>query len=191
VGANYAIQALVFLMQTLFGIYITVVMARFLLQQMRADFHNPLSQFVVSATQPLLRPLRRVIPAAGGVDSSCLVLMLALQMLLTLILYLLHGQLPATAGLVVGSIAELLNLAINFYLILLLVLVVSSWIGGGGHHWLMELVGQLCAPLLRPLRRAIPPIGMFDLSVFAAFILLQLGKILLVAPLVDAGRRLM
>ncbi|RLA09924.1 MAG: YggT family protein [Gammaproteobacteria bacterium] len=190
-GENYIVQALQFLVQTLFGLYIVVVMARFLLQQARADFHNPISKFVVSATQPLLRPLRRVIPSIGRIDTSSLVLMLALQMLKMLILYALLGHIPAVAGLMVGSIAELLNLAINFYVVLLLILVVASWVGGGGYHSLLALVGQLCEPILRPLRRIIPPIGMFDLSVFAAFILLQLAKILLVAPLLDVSRQLM
>ena len=190
-GGNYAVQAVQFLVQTLFGLYIAMVMARFLLQQVRADFHNPVSQFVVSATQPLLRPMRRVIPSIGRVDTSCLVLMLALQVVEMLILYGLRGHLPGIAGLLVGSGAELLNLVINFYIVLLLILVVSSWIGGGGYSALLGLVGQLCGPLLRPLRRAIPPMGLFDLSVFAAFILLQLGKILLVAPLMDLGRRLL
>jgi len=116
--------------------------------------------------------------------------MLVLQMLEMAILYGLLGHIPGVLGLLVGSIAELLNLAINFYVVLLLILVVSSWIGGGGYHSLLSLVGQLCEPMLRPLRRAIPPIGMFDLSVFVAFILLQLAKILLVAPLLDVSRRL-
>ena len=190
-GGSYGLQAVEFLVKTFFGLYIAVVMARFLLQQVRADFHNPVSQFVVSATQPLLRPMRRVIPSIGRVDTSCLVLMLALQVLEMVILYGLRGYFPAPVGLLVSSGAELLNLAINFYMVLLLILVVSSWVGGGGYSALLGVVSQLCGPLLRPLRRAIPPMGMFDLSVFAAFILLQLGKILLVAPLMDLGRRLL
>lgn len=189
-GGNYGVEALVFLVRTLFGLYIAVVMARFLLQQVRADFHNPVSQFVVKATQPILRPMRRVIPSVGRLDSSSLLLMLFLQALEIVILYLLLGRLPTLPGLLLASLAELLKLAINFYVVLLLILVVASWIGGGGYSSLLALVGQLCEPLLRPLRRAIPPIGMFDLSVFVAFMLLQLAKILLVAPLLDASRQL-
>lgn len=187
-GGNYGVNALEFLVRTLFGIYITIVMARFLLQQVRADFHNPVSQFVVSATQPVLRPLRRVIPSIGRIDTSCLLLMLALQALEVLILYALRGYVPALPGLMLASLGELVRLAINFYLVLLLILVISSWIGSGGYSSLLSLVSQLCAPLLTPLRRAIPPLGMFDLSVLVAFILLQLAKILMVAPLLDASR---
>ncbi|MEL0083409.1 MAG: YggT family protein [Gammaproteobacteria bacterium] len=187
-GGNYGVNALEFLVRTLFGIYITIVMARFLLQQVRADFHNPVSQFVVSATQPVLRPLRRVIPSIGRIDTSCLLLMLALQALEVLILYALRGYVPALPGLMLASLGELVRLAINFYLVLLLILVISSWIGSGGYSSLLSLVSQLCAPLLTPLRRAIPPIGMFDLSVLVAFILLQLAKFLMVAPLLDASR---
>jgi len=191
VGGNYLIDALQFLVQTLFGLYIAVVMARFLLAQVRADFNNPLSQFVVKATQPLLRPMRRVIPPMGRVDSSSLVLMLLLQITELVIFYLLRGQLPAVPGLLLAGIGELVNLALNFYLVLLLVMVVSSWIGGGGYSPVLMLVDQLCAPLLRPLRKNIPPIGPLDVSVLVAFLLLQLAKILLVAPLMDAARSLM
>ena len=189
-GGNYLLDALQFLIQTLFGLYIAVVMARFLLAQVRADFNNPLSQFVVKATQPLLRPMRRVIPPMGRIDSSSLVLMLLLQVVELVILYLLRGQLPGFAGLLLASVGELTNLVLNFYMVLLLVMVVSSWVGGG-HSPVLMLVDQLCAPLLRPLRKNIPPIGLLDLSVFVAFLLLQLAKILLVAPLMDAARSLM
>ena len=190
-GGNYLVDALKFLIQTLFGLYIAVVMARFLLAQVRADSNNPLFQFVVKATQPLLRPMRRVIPPIGRIDTASLVLLLLLQAVELVILYLLRGQLPGLPGLLVASVGELINLALNFYLVLLLIMVVSSWIGGGGHSPVLMLVDQLCRPLLTPLRKKIPPIGMLDLSVLVAFLLLQLAKILLVAPLMDGARSLM
>lgn len=189
-NGNYGVQAIEFLIQALVGLYIGIVMARFLLQWVRADFNNPVSQFVVAATQPLLRPMRRYIPSIGGIDTSSLLLMLLLQTLELLMLYGLHGYLPALPGLLVTAVAQLVNLAINFYLVLLLILVVSSWIGSAGYSPILLLVSQVCAPLLKPLRRVIPPLGVFDLSVLVAFLLLQLGKILLVAPLVDLGRSL-
>ena len=190
-GGSYLVDALQFLIQTLFGLYIAVVMARFLLAQVRADINNPLYQFVVKATQPLLRPMRRVIPPIGRIDSSSLVLMLLLQVAELVILYLLRGQLPGIPGLLLASVGELVNLALNFYLVLLLIMVVSSWIGSGGYSPVLMLVDQLCGPLLRPLRKNIPPIGLLDISVLVAFLILQLAKILLVAPLMDAAHLLM
>ena len=87
----------VFLVQTIFGIAILIVMLRFLLQLVKADFYNPASQVIVRATQPILAPMRRVIPGIGGIDVSSIVLMLVLQMaetgLLKTILHFLHIKL--------------------------------------------------------------------------------------------------
>ena len=67
-GASPFNDASTFLVRTLFDLYIFVVMLRFLLQLMRADFYNPISQFVVRATQAPLQPLRQVLPGVRGID---------------------------------------------------------------------------------------------------------------------------
>ncbi len=69
-AATYFTDAGTFLIESLFGLYILTIMLRFLFQWLRADFYNPISQFVVKATAPLLRPLRRWIPGVGGIDMA-------------------------------------------------------------------------------------------------------------------------
>ena len=83
--------AAIYLLQTLGNLYLLVVLLRFLLQLVRADFYNPISQFIVRATKPLLMPLRRIIPGYGGLDFASLVLALAIQLVLMVLIIKLMG----------------------------------------------------------------------------------------------------
>ncbi len=181
-GSSYVTDPLGFLINTLFGLYILVVMLRFLLQWVRADFYNPISQFLVKATNPLLIPLRRVIPSLAGADMAAVVLMLALQMLdLTLIL-LLKGAAIGLGSLFIVSIAELLSLLINVFIFSILIIVIISWINPGAYNPATNLLTSLTEPLLRPARRLIPPISGIDLSPLVVLIGLQVLKMLVIPP---------
>lgn len=192
-GGPYVNNALQFLIATAFGLYILAVMLRFLLQTVRADFYNPVSQFLVKATNPPLLPLRRVIPGWGGVDFAAVVLLLALQMLEIGLLAAVDPRpvaVPALPGLVVLSLAELLRLLLNVFFFSILIEVVLSWVNPGAYNPAVQLVHQLNAPLMRPARRILPAMGGLDLSPILVLIALQLGKILLVQPLSDIGFQL-
>jgi len=91
---GYLTHPLAFLVDTLFSLYIMAVMLRFLLQWVRADFYNPLSQFLVRITQPLLHPLRRLVPGWGGFDFSAVLLMIILQMISLALLMMIAGVTP-------------------------------------------------------------------------------------------------
>ncbi len=95
-------DAAIFIIQTLGSLYLLIVLMRFILQLVRANFYNPLCQFVVKATQPLLKPLRRVIPSLFGLDMSSLVLALLLQILLFAVILLLNGYQATTLLLLRG-----------------------------------------------------------------------------------------
>ena len=188
---NYVGNAATFLIETLFGLYILIVMLRFLLQWVRADFYNPVSQFIVKATQPVLAPLRRVVPGLKGVDLAAVVLMIALKFAeLWLVLGLL-GMTPQIAGLAMLSIAELLGLLINVYIFAILIQVIISWVNPGMYNPVMGLLHSLNEPLLAPARRMIPPISGLDLSPIAVIIFLQLVSMLAVAPIRDLARSMM
>ena len=176
-------NAATFLVETLFGLYILVVMLRFLLQWVRADFYNPLSQFIVRATQPPLVPLRRVIPAARGIDTASVVLLIALQFAELWLVTGLLGQRAPVSALLVYSIAELLQLGVNVFLFSILIQVVMSWINPGGWNPLLNVIHSLNEPLLALARRFIPPMGGLDLSPIAAMVALQFAAILFVGPL--------
>jgi len=187
---SYVSTAAVYLISALFDIYMTLVMLRFLLQLVRADFHNPLSQFVVKATNPPLRLLRRFIPGLAGIDLASIVLLVALQMLMIWLVHLANARGIHLSGLLMMSVAELIALLVNVYLIAIIAQAILSWIGPQGYHPIIGLLYSLTAPLLRPAQRLLPPMSGIDLSPILVILALQLVKILLVAPLHDLGRSL-
>ncbi len=179
---SYLSSPLAFLISTLFSLYILVVMLRFLLQLTRADFYNPLSQFIVKITTPALRPLRRLIPGWGGVDVAALVLMLLLQMLSVWLVFLLAGRGADPLALLIVSIAQLTDLAFNVFIFAILIQAVLSWITPGTYNPVTSVLFSLTEPVLRPLRRIVPPISGFDLTPLVAILGLQVLR-MLVMPL--------
>ncbi len=156
--------ATLFLIQTVFGFYILAVMLRFLLQCVRADFYNPLVQFLVRITNPPLLPLRRIVPGYRGLDLASVVLAFALQAIEVVLITLLLGQSASVGGLLLLTVAELLKLLINIYLWGVVIQAVLSWFNPDPRHPAARVLAQLTAPVLRPARRLLPPISGVDLS---------------------------
>lgn len=171
--------AIVFLVQTLFGFYILAVMLRFLLQLVRADFYNPLVQFLVRITNPILVPLRRIIPGYRGLDLAALVLALLLQTIETLVITLLFNQPVGVGGLFMVATLELFKLLINIYLWSVIIQAVMSWFNPDPYHPAARLLSQLTAPVLSPARRLLPPISGIDLSPMLVVIALVFISLLL------------
>ncbi len=184
-GNPYASDAATLLIQTLFGLYILVVLLRFLLQLVRADFYNPISQFIVKATQPPLGPMRRLIPGFGGIDLASLVLMIVLQCVEIWLLLGIHGKSPSATGIAILAVAELLKLTIYLFFFSIIVQVVLSWVNPHAHNPITVLVFRLNEPLLGPARRLLPPFSGVDLSPLLVLITLQLALILIVRPIRD------
>lgn len=187
-GSPYATDAATLLIETVFGIYIIIVLLRFLLQWARADFYNPISQFIVKATQPPLRPMRRVIPGFAGIDLAALVLMLVLQFVELWLIFVVRDVAPGFASIGILSVAELLQLTIYVFLFSIIVQVVISWLNPGTYNPVTALLNRLNEPLLRPARKLLPPISGIDLSPLVVIIVLQLGSILLVRPIRDLAK---
>jgi YggT family protein len=189
-SGSYILNPLEFILNTLFGLYILLLMVRFLLQWVRADFYNPISQFIVKVTNPPLRPLRRIIPGWGGIDFAAVVLMLVLQLLSLTLVLLMRGQGVPPVTLLVWSLAELAALIINIYIGAILIQAVISWINPGTYNPVVTLLHSLTEPLLRPARRLLPPMSGFDFSPILVLIALNVLKMLVIPPLrVLAGLR--
>lgn len=171
-------SALIFLVDTLLSLFAMAIWLRFLLQLVRADFYNPLSQFVVRATNPLLKPLRRLIPGIGGVDVAALVLVYAFAVFTVFVLLLLAGASLPIAWVLVAALLKGITWLINLYFFTILVQVILSWVAQGGYHPIAGVLYSINAPLLRPFRRILPPMGGFDLSPLFALLLLQAANIL-------------
>lgn len=187
-AASYLSNAGEFLITLIFRLYIIAVMLRFLLQMVRADFYNPLSQFLITITNPVLRYLRRWIPGYAGIDWPSILLMLVLQCLhLFLVALIKPIGLPAPAGLLLLSFAYLLKTMIWIYILVILLQAIISWINPGAYSPITVLMYQLTDPLLQPCRRIVRPAGGLDWSPLIVLILLNLLLILVVAPLQDLG----
>lgn len=188
---NPMADILVLVISTAFSIYIMLVWLRFLLQLVRADFYNPISQFVVKATTPVLHPMRRLIPSIGGTDTASLLLIVLLQMIQLVVINKISGgngyPLPY---LFMYTLYSLLMMAATFYFWLLLISVVMSWIAQGNSNPATSLVHQLTEPMLAPLRRLLPAMGGLDLSPIIAFLVIKIFEILVMTafkPLLGLG----
>jgi len=172
-----------FLVETLIGLYILVVMLRFLFQIVRADFYNPITQTLVKMTHPVLAPLRRVLPSIGRADTASIVLLLLLQFLSLAIVSAIGGLSINVPFLLIYSVAELVNLLLNVFLVAIFIRVIMSWVSPGSRHPAMDLLDSLVEPVLGPVRRMLPDMGGLDLSPIAVLLGIQVLKMLLIPPI--------
>ena len=186
-GSGYANNAGVFLVNMFVGLYVLVVLLRYLLQLTQADFYNPVSQFLVKATNPPLAWLRRLIPSFGALDAPTLILLLCLQMLEIGLKTFLLGYSPTLLGLFISAIGVLLKMAIYILVTALFARAIMSWFTGAGYPPLAKLVYTFTEPVLRPAQRILPSSAGIDLSPIAVFIALMLVMKLIVQPLLDFG----
>jgi YggT family protein len=182
-SSSYLTDPLVFLIQTLVGLYVAIVMLRFLLQVTQADFYNPISQFIVKVTTPMLRPVRQLIPGYGGLDLSSLVLAWLLKTAELAVVALIVGLDRSLLGAFLWSLPALASLTINIFLIAIIVRVILSWVNPDPYHPIAGLLDRLTEPLMRPAQRLMPPIGGLDLSPMLVMIGLVLVEMLLIPPL--------
>lgn len=165
--------ALAFLVTFAFDIYIIIVFTRFLMQLVRADFYNPVSQFVVRATNPVLVPLRRAIKGYGGLDIASLLLVFVLITAKILVGFaILSGQLFLTPKLLLAVVHESAFLLLQYFFWLIIAGVIMSWVVRDPGHPIYRVVMQLSEPLMGPARRVIPPMGGLDLSPMLVMVLI-------------------
>jgi YggT family protein len=177
-----------YLIQTFLSLYLLAMILRFLLQVVRADFYNPISQFLVKITNPLVLPLRRVIPGFAGLDMASLLLALLLQMagIAAFVLIKFHAV-PSPGLLIVGSLLGLISLLVNIYFFALLAMIILSWIAQGNNNPAIYLLHQITEPVMAPFRKALPPMGGMDFSPILVFILINVIQIALHHAALAAG----
>ena len=190
-GNAYFNNAGNYLIDTLFSLYIGAVVLRFLFQLLDVDYHNPITQFLVKITAPLLKPLRTILPKTGNLDLASLALALALTIAKFYLKISITGQTAQLAGIAVFSIADLLSLILTILLWAMIIRVILSWVNPDPHQPIVRLLIQITEPIMAPARRLIPPIGGLDLSPIAVFMLISLTRMLAVAPLMDFASKLM
>ncbi len=192
---NSALGALSFILGTVLNLYAMVVALRFVMQVFRADYYNPLAQFVVKVTDPLLVPMRRFIPSIKRYDTSSAVLCFGVILLKFIVIKVLHlGYVHAigrsipvellTAPAIVGlSIVDLVHLFFNIFIFAIFIQAILSWLPQAGANPMQNLLGAITEPVLRPIRRFVPPLGGMDLSSLVAIIGLYALQLFVVGTL--------
>jgi YggT family protein len=173
----------IFIIDSLFSLYILAVLLRFLLQWSGANFYNPISQFLVKMTHPPLKILRRFVPPIGKIDTSSLVLVLTLQMLADFSILMLKGVSIGVGALTILSLTQLISLLFNIFIYAVFARAILSWLNPGAFSSASSILYSLTEPLLSTCRKFIPDLGGIDLSPLAVLMLLQLAKMVILPPL--------
>ncbi len=187
---NYFANAGQLLINFTFGALIALVVLRVLLQWTRANFYNPICQFLYKLTNPVLIPLHKLIPTWRTLDIAAILIAWLLTALKLALLYALADQTLGLVGLGVMALADLLDFVLMLYLGVILVYVLLSFVSVERTNPIVPLIVQLTEPVLRPIRRVLPSMGGLDLSPMVAWLLILLARTLLTAPLLDLGMRL-
>ncbi len=171
--------ALIYLISTISDLYVTALLLRLLLQWVRADFYNPLSQFLIKVTNPVLVPARRLIPSIGRLDTASVVVMLLIELVQLTVISLISQAEFGFQFLLLFAIRKLLITLLLTYLVLIIARVIVSWVASQSRHPLIPLIHQLTEPVLRPFGKVLPPLGGIDLSPLFALIAIQFLLLLL------------
>lgn len=177
-------QTLSLIITNLGGLYILAVLLRFLLQAVRADFYNPVSQAIVKVTSPALMPFRRVIPGFRGIDFASLILALVLSSVFTALLIWIGGyNLPSIGIIVAWAFVGLIDFILNIYFYALVISIVASFVAPFSGNPLLLVVYQILEPVYSRIRRIIPPMGGLDLSPIFIFLAINVTEIMVVGTL--------
>jgi YggT family protein len=174
-----------FLINTLFDLYLFVFIMRIILVYTGANYFNPFTQFIVKLTDFLVVPLRRLIPNMGRIETSSILLILILEILKFYLVSSLSFGNPNVIGIIILALSDMLKLLIMTFFYAIILQAILSWIQP--YAPINRILHQITAPIMRPLQRIIPPVGGFDISPIPALIGLQLLIILLINPLMAFG----
>ena len=180
-----------FLINTLFSLFILFLLIRFWMHICHADFRNPIGNFLVQISNPLLLPFKSLITSNRGFAIAVLGIAATITVVKIFLLSSIDGRMPALTGLLILVLADLMKTSIYIFMGAMIIRVISSWIAPqGGYNPILAIAHTLSEPLAAPARRIIPAISGVDLSPILVFIFLQLGLIVLIEPLFRLGAKL-
>ena len=173
-------SAVLFIVDTLLRLALFVVLARLLLQWARADFHNPICQAIVRVTNPLIIPLRRILPPVGRIDTASVVAVILVATAYVAIISALTGDgWPNPLFWIRSIVLVIVRTMLETYFWAIFIYALLSLIAPGGYSPAQSVLASLCEPILRPIRRVIPALAGIDLSPLWACIAIQAILILL------------
>ncbi|MBE9395798.1 YggT family protein [Pontibacterium sp. N1Y112] len=165
---------LTLIISTVGGLYLFIVILRFLLQLARADYYNPISQAVVRLTNKPLVPFQKVLPRAGRWDLSALILALLVKFVTLALIVMINGGALQIPSMLIFSAITVVDTVLMVYFWAVLASVIISWIAPGSYHPGPQLIQQLTEPLMELARKVIPPLGGLDLSPILIFLVIQI-----------------
>lgn len=188
---QYLINATTYLSNALISFALYLVLLRFWMQWVKADFRNELGQFIISLTNPLVIPLRRIIPSIGTIDTATLTLAYGICLLKLIVVFLLYSITASSNADIaelfpwslVMAIGVLLQACIYLFMAAIFISIIASWLAPQSYHPILGVLRSISEPLLAPARKLIPSIGGLDLSPMLVFLFLNVSEQLLVAPL--------
>lgn len=167
-------RAIYFIVESLIGLFQVLLLLRLLMQLSRADFRNPIGRGIVQITDPVIRPLRKLFPPAGKIDTASIVALVLVAVAKAWILQLLLGvMLPAPALMARWVAIDLARLVLKTYLFSIILNAILSFVAQGSYSPVQSILASLCEPVLKPFRRIIPPVAGLDLSPLWAVIIIQ------------------
>lgn len=179
---NYFANAGSLIVETIVGLYLYIVLLRFWMQWVKADFRNPVGQFVITATNPVIAPLRKVFPPLGTIDTATVVFALIVAIIKVWALLSLIGVSSSVLVYVIYGLSEVVRSSIHIFIAAIFIMIIASWIASGSYNPVVSVAYQIANPIMAPARRLIPPIGGLDLSPILVFLFLNLTLTLVVAP---------
>lgn len=179
---------LLFLINTVFNLYLFILIIRVILAFVHAEYFHPFTQFMLKCTNFIVKPLRKYIPNVYGIEIATLILILVLIFIKFFLIAVISVGLPHILGLLVLTIGEFINLLIETFFYAILFQAILSWIQPASP--INYILYQFTSPLMKPIRRVVPPVSGFDISAIPALILLKLLSIILVTQMMDAGWRI-
>jgi YggT family protein len=165
--------ALIFIVSTIVRLFLLVLLLRFWLPWLRADFRNPIAQGILRLTSPLVIPVRRIIPPLGRLDTATVFIAFGVQYLALLLILAISGAQADFAWLSVTSLIELILLSLNIFTFAIFIHIILSWVAPGTYNPATAFISTIVNPVLQPFRKRIPPLGGLDISPMVVIILLQ------------------
>lgn len=162
-----------YLIRNIGALLLLAIVLRGVMHASRVNFYNPISQLIVRLTNPLLAPLRGVLPATGRVDWSAVVVAIFVQALILAGIAWLAGdqwRMPGVLTLLAWGAVGVMGLLVNLYFFILIAMIIISWVAPGSRHPAIELVWQISEPVMSPVRALLPNMGGIDFSPILLFV---------------------
>jgi len=177
-----ATNAVIFLIGTLFNLYMGAVLLRIILQWVRADFYNPISQLIWRLTQPVLAPVKTLLPRWRQLDLAALLLLVLLSVIYIQIIAALWSRDIGLIATLWYGLLKIAALSISIYTASIIIYAILSWFGPGSSNPATNILYSINEPILRPIRGIMPSLSGLDLSPLVAILGLQVLGMLLPLP---------